>query len=341
MYPIFVIVLGALVFWGLGWTATFRVAPELTRQIAGEVQLRMQDAGLPDDEVVVDGRDVWVAAGLSGDASFARVEAVLADVEGIREVKRRPASPEALGVGEAAFVDIGWSDSVMSVRGALGEETDLSQMMEGLRERFPQMSFVDSLGTEPDVVSAHWEVRIPEVVGIVRQVVPTGGVSARGLSLVVRGIVSNENVRTETGERLRAALPGMRIINRIRTPSISAPVAAALSEIFAGRLIGFQDRSDVLTTESRALLERAAVVLENNPDVTVRIEGYDDNSASPRQSEAVSLVKAEVVRDFLILLGARPNSLVIRGMGTALDTDAEGLENSAGRAAVRLVVDLE
>ncbi len=341
MQSAFVIALGALLFGTLGWAATTHAAPQIERALTREVHDRIGDAGLPTEQVLVDGRDVWVSAQLSGDAAFERVQTVLGGVEGIREIRRRISTASVQAPVEAASIDIAWSDSTLTLDGTLSTEADNNQLKLAIQERFPALIVTDNVESADNVISASWEGRIPEVVALVHDVMPAGGLSIKGLALVVRGNVANENIRTETGERLQAELPGMRVINRIRVPNGAAPaVAAALAGVFDGQPIDFEDRSDRLTAQAAALLERAAVVLEDHPDVTVRIEGYDDATGHPLRTDAVSRVKANVVRDFLIRRGVRPNSLVVQGMGSA-EAAEDDLDGNAGRAKVRLVVHLE
>lgn len=341
MQAAFVIVLGALMFGALGVAATTYVAPEFERKLGAEVERRLVDAGLPGDGVLIAGRDVWVDGALTNDDSFERVQAVLAGVDGIRELRRRTPPAERVASAQPASLDIAWTQTDMSVVGTLGADTDLSTLDSALVAQFPELTVSSDVDTDPDVTTAHWEARLPTVLAAARDAMPEGGVSLRGSALVVRGTVSDENLRTETGERIATALPGVRVVNRIRLPNAAGPVAALLAELFEGQLITFEARSDNLTAESISLLERAAVILEDHPEVTVRIEGYDDVAGNPVYSGQVSLVRATLVRDFLIRRGARPGSLVIRGMGRADSPADTGSLTTNEPTKVRLVVETE
>lgn len=227
----------------------------------------------------------------------------------------------------------------MDLRGALSARADSGATLSTLREQFSELTITDSLTIDPDMVALPWEGRLSAVVALVRESVPNGIISVRGNEFVVQGTVVDPNLRTEVGERLVAELPGMDVVNRIAVPNQSGPVEMALVQILAGRMIGFEHQSDRLTAESQSLLERVAVVLEDYPDVRVRIEGYSEDNGRPTQSFVLSRVKADVVRDFLIRGGAHADALVVRAMGVA--DPAEGEPENAGRAQVRLVVDRE
>lgn len=341
MQAVFVIVLGALMFGALGVAATTYVAPKFERKLGAEVERRLEEAGLPGDGVFIAGRDVWVDGALTNDDSFERVRTVLAGVDGMRELRRRTPLAERVARAQPASLDIAWTETDMSVVGTLGAGIDPTVLDSALMAQFPDLTLSTDVATDPDVTTAHWEARLPAILEAARDAMPEGGVSLRGSALVVRGTVSDENLRTETGERIATALPGVRVVNRIRLPSAAGPVAELLDELFEGELISFEARSDNLTAQSISLLERAAVILEDHPDVTVRIEGYDDVAGNPVHSGQVSLVRAQLVRDFLIRRGARPGSLVIRGMGRADSPADTGSLATAEPTKVRLVVETE
>lgn len=341
MRTLFFIVLGLVIFGALGTGATMFLAPDIERELTDSVQLELRDAGIPEDRVQVDGRDIWVAADAMGDAAFERIEATLAGVSGIRRIRRLPAGEVVeMVINESALIEVKWAYRTMSVRGLLGEQSNADAMVTSLRQRFPELDIADSIRIDSIGGSALWEQTLPDVVALVRGSVPEGSIMIRGRDFTVRGEVEDENVRSEIGERLVAKLPGMTLANQIRMPNASGPVALAIAEIIQGRTIGFEYQSDELTREAEDILARVAVVLEDHPDVMVRLEGYADGRGRPTTSFVLSRLKAEVVRDFLVRMGADSSSIVVRAMGEAERAEGEDLE-TAGRAEVRIVVDTE
>jgi len=82
---------------------------------------------------------------------------------------------------------------------------------------------------------------------------------------------------------------------------------------FSNIYFGFD--SDVIHPASRWLLDQAASVMTRHADLQVEIVGYADTSGSERYNMALSLRRAEVVRDYLVKAGANSANLAVRGFG--------------------------
>jgi len=105
-------------------------------------------------------------------------------------------------------------------------------------------------------------------------------------------------------------------------------VADVREEKFAFSNIYFGFDSDVIHPASRRMLDQAASVMTRHPDLQVEIVGFADLSGSERYNMALSLRRAQVVRDYLQQAGANSANLAVRGFGES---------NSATHAANRRV----
>jgi len=297
----------------LGLAAVQTVAPAIEAKLALAVGEELGGAGLPQNLVSIDGRDVWVDTVSHGSDVQEQVVESLLRVSGLREIHVRESSRRVPSRLEAE-----WSGSTLRLAGRLrGEGTDeeRSNMSDELRRTLGNATIVNEVALDPDVERAAW---VDELRGLLRVVwgdVRDGGLVIEGLSLSVRGTVVDENVRTEVGERLTALMPGYRVQNRITVPGGEAEVQAGVAALLAKGSIEFEVGTERLTAGSRALLDEMADLLTSHPDVSIRVEGYFTTGV-PREELPLSRVRAIVVRDYLLERGVLPSRVAARGMGS-------------------------
>ncbi len=80
--------------------------------------------------------------------------------------------------------------------------------------------------------------------------------------------------------------------------------------------INFEFNSAVLSDGYPSLL-RLAELLQAHPDYKVKVEGHTDFVGSDTYNNRLALARSEMVRDFLIKYGARPNQIEASGRGKA------------------------
>ncbi|MGC8901627.1 MAG: OmpA family protein [bacterium] len=92
--------------------------------------------------------------------------------------------------------------------------------------------------------------------------------------------------------------------------------------------IHFETGSAKILPDSYSLLNEIAQVLQQNPGISVRIEGYTDNVGSPSYNLRLSQLRAESVMKYLIRQGISPDRLTAKGYGMmnpiASNATAEG-----------------
>jgi outer membrane protein OmpA-like peptidoglycan-associated protein len=81
------------------------------------------------------------------------------------------------------------------------------------------------------------------------------------------------------------------------------------------RGINFGFLSDTITTGSRPALDRAASVMVTYPGIRIEIQGHTDDEGDPSLNEALSLRRAEAVRQYLIQAGVPAQRLRAAGFG--------------------------
>jgi len=79
--------------------------------------------------------------------------------------------------------------------------------------------------------------------------------------------------------------------------------------------VTFQRANAMLTKESEIVLRRAFVALVANPDVVVEIAAYTDELGNAMENEALSLRRAQAVKDWLVGSGIDAKRMTTVGLG--------------------------
>jgi OOP family OmpA-OmpF porin len=102
------------------------------------------------------------------------------------------------------------------------------------------------------------------------------------------------------------------------------------------RGVNFATNSDVLTAQSRPLLDQVASGLKQHPQMKVELQGFTDSTGSAAYNLKLSQRHAEAVRAYLISQGVAAGQLLARGYGEA--NPAASNATAAGRLSNRRVV---
>jgi OOP family OmpA-OmpF porin len=100
-----------------------------------------------------------------------------------------------------------------------------------------------------------------------------------------------------------------------------------------------------LKPEDRELLSRIAGILMTATDTTISVNGYTDDVGTEAYNQALSLRRAEAVRDYLVKAGLRADILSVNGKGKSFPlvpgtSDAARARNrrvELGIASARLI----
>lgn len=99
------------------------------------------------------------------------------------------------------------------------------------------------------------------------------------------------------------------------------------------------DKSDLLH-ESYPVLDRAAKLLGDNPDVNVEIEGYTDYIGTEAYNQKLSVDRAQTVKSYLVSKGIAENRLTTVGYGKGnpvADNDTEEGRSMNRRIVFRII----
>jgi OmpA-OmpF porin, OOP family len=88
-----------------------------------------------------------------------------------------------------------------------------------------------------------------------------------------------------------------------------------LQSSFVLKGVNFVTGSDVLTMESRNVLNDVAETLAKNSDIKVEIAGYTDNVGRADANQRLSLKRAESVKAYLVSAGVKSDKMTAKGYG--------------------------
>jgi len=100
--------------------------------------------------------------------------------------------------------------------------------------------------------------------------------------------------------------------------------------------IEFETASAVLLPDSFRLLDQVVTVMDDVPDMLVRVEGHTDSVGTEADNLALSIARAAAVRTYLESSGVDPERLSSEGFGEMRPTDTNRTEQ--GRAKNRRVM---
>jgi OOP family OmpA-OmpF porin len=122
-------------------------------------------------------------------------------------------------------------------------------------------------------------------------------------------------------------------------PQPAPPPAPTRRELLTLRGNVFEFDSSALTSGARDTLQRAVMILKENPTANVEIQGHTDSRGSETYNKALSERRANAVKAFLVSQGISASRITTVGFGES--QPAATNDTAAGRAINRRVVIIE
>ena len=93
--------------------------------------------------------------------------------------------------------------------------------------------------------------------------------------------------------------------------------------------VQFKSKESTLDARSKVMLHALANHLERRPELQLLIHGHTDNIGEPSDNLALSVLRAQAVRDFLVVHGVELNRLIAEGFGETQPKSSN--DDEAGR----------
>jgi peptidoglycan-associated lipoprotein len=131
---------------------------------------------------------------------------------------------------------------------------------------------------------------------------------------------------SDTGVTTTAPTTPPEVPTSTSAPSNTAEVARLRAALTA--MVFFDYDQSSIRDDSKSVLDQKIVVLRNNPGVALRIEGHADERGSVEYNLALSLRRANAIKDYLTNFGLDGSRFEVAAMG-----EERPLESGTSEAA--------
>lgn len=227
------------------------------------------------------------------------------------------------------------SDGKVVVSGVVPDEASHAAILGKLRDIYGPANVVDKIEVGGVVPPPNWSEHINKLITPSLKQVHQGQLSINGTRITVKGAVANEAQRQQIVSDMATSLnPTYSIDNGLVVASADSG-QTLLDTTLSNRVIEFETGSTTLTVTGIAILNEmeAAIAKLGNPKV--QITGHTDSSGNRVANIALSLGRANAVRDYLIRKGIPASSLTAVGAGP--DRPVASNDTAEGRARNRRI----
>lgn len=205
------------------------------------------------------------------------------------------------------------SNGMVVASGVVPDEATRQAIVARLREVYGAARVSDQLTVSAVVAPPQWKEHVVGLISPKLQQVSKGQLVVKGQALALAGEVSNEAVRQQLASDIATALnPSYKVHNALR---IGSNAQAALDQALAHRIIEFQPASAVLTPSGQAILTEMARVMLGMPGRKVAVLGHTDADGPRPANLALSLARAQAVKDHLVAQKVPADLVDTRGVG--------------------------
>ena len=220
------------------------------------------------------------------------------------------------------------------VSGTVPDEATRQSIVARVRELYGADRVIDQLGVGTLVAPPNWSKQVQKLLTPELKQVSRGQVSVQGNVVEIKGEVSNESVRQSLVSQMLSDLN-----NATYTVRNGLRVAAAgqdkVDGALANRVIEFEPGSADLTSSGQAVLDQLMTVLRELPGRRFEVIGHTDVLGARSTNVALSVARAESVRNYLARKGLAESLFIASGVGP--DRPVASNDTAEGRARNRRI----
>ncbi|NMF90408.1 OmpA family protein [Aromatoleum petrolei] len=225
------------------------------------------------------------------------------------------------------------SDGLVHVTGTVPDESARVAIISRLRELYGAEKVVDRLDSGGVVAPPGWSGHVVKTLGNGIRDVRQGQLEVNGTQVTITGNVANETRRQQVASEIATVLnPTYTVNNGLRVP---AGAQALLDQTLADRVVEFESGSAILTPTGVAILDEMAAAIARLDRPRVDIIGHTDSTGNRATNIALSLARADTVKDYLTAKGIPAAGLSARGAGP--DRPVTPNDTPEGRARNRRI----
>lgn len=219
---------------------------------------------------------------------------------------------DAPPVEGAPSLDVAMRSNLVRLSGVVPNADVQTALVDGAAQAVGAGNVVDELTIDGNVTGADWLPSLAGVFPFLAENASQPGIGIENGVLRLTGTVETPEMREQIEQRVRDAVgAAVQIDNQI---TVSA-AQAELDEVLAVENVEFVSARDVITAETRDVIDRIVAVLTQYPDVNIRIEGHTDSDGRAESNLSLSQRRADAVRQALIDAGIDGNRLTAEGFG--------------------------
>lgn len=212
-----------------------------------------------------------------------------------------------------AQVPVPASAGPIVVQGALPDEASKAAILARLRELYGAERVADQLSIAAVTMPPGWTAYVLKLIQPKLKLISKGELKIEGNNVSVRGDVANEAQRQQLASEMATSLNATYTVsNGLR---VSAAEQALLDATLAQRIIEFDSGKATLAASGQRILDEMAAALLKVHGKQVEVIGHTDNLGARAGNLALSLARAEAVRQYLGEKGIAAAQIQVAGQG--------------------------
>lgn len=217
--------------------------------------------------------------------------------------------------------------------GTVPDEATRAAVLTRLREVYGADRVVDQISIGAVVAPPNWSGYVQKVLGPDLKQVSRGQISIQGNNIDLKGEVANEAQRQQIASTMATSLnPTYTIRNGLR---VAASEQNLVDDALRNRIIEFEPGSSVIKPEGLRILDELLPTLVKVAARKVEIIGHTDGVGARDANIALSLARADAVKDYLQSKGIDPTRISVSGAGP--DRPVASNQTAEGRARNRRI----
>lgn len=225
------------------------------------------------------------------------------------------------------------SSAPVVVSGVVPDEATRQAILSKVREIYGRERVVDQLGVAACSAPPNWTDYVGKLITPDLKSIHRGHITISGNMVELVGETNSAGTREKIGANMTASLnPTYSVNNKLLVGD--AP-QARIDSVLIGKIVEFESGSAVLTPVGRQVLEELLPVLKTLNGKKIQIIGHTDALGLRQPNVALSLARAEAVKNFLSASGVPAADILTAGMGP--DQPLASNDTPIGRAKNRRI----
>ncbi len=146
-----------------------------------------------------------------------------------------------------------------------------------------------------------------------------GKIECKNGSFYISGLLFSEIAKKRTNEIIQNYnIHNLKIVNNMKIEKPTTKKTKAnkeLYELLDSKVIEFIKSKDIITEDSKAILDEVAQILKKYKGLKIQIQGHTDSDGDEKFNQALSEARAIAVKNYLIQKGIDAKTLFTKGFG--------------------------